>query len=47
MPQSEDLLAKLGVLSDSLDRIRLARGVVGKTSYVVGAGLLVFGGSCA
>jgi hypothetical protein len=41
-PQSiKGALEEAGISGESLDRIRLSRGVVGKTSYVAGAALLV------
>jgi hypothetical protein len=36
-------LEQVGINASSLDRIRLARGVVGKASYVAGAALLALG----
>jgi hypothetical protein len=36
-------LEGMGVSAESLDRIRLARGFVGKASYVAGTALLVLG----
>ena len=39
-----EALNQAGVNAAALDRIRLARGVVGKTSYVAGAAILVIGG---
>jgi len=35
-----DALQQIGINSSSLDRIRLARGVVGKSSYVAGAAIV-------
>ncbi len=34
MPGLQETLSKIGVSAESLDRIRLAHGVVGKSSYV-------------
>ena len=39
--QVKDALGKAGINASSLERIRLARGVVGKATYV--AGIAVFG----
>jgi len=39
-----DALEQTGINTSTLDRIRLARGVVGKASYVAGAAILVLGG---
>jgi hypothetical protein len=36
-------LRQVGINSSSLDRIQLARGVVGKSSYVAGAAILALG----
>jgi hypothetical protein len=46
VPFPEDVrntLRQAGVNTASLDRIRLARGVVGKASYVVGAAIIGLG----
>jgi hypothetical protein len=37
-------LDQSGINASSLDRIRLARGVIGKTSYVAAAAVLALGG---
>jgi hypothetical protein len=42
MPDIRKILEESGFKVDGLDRIRLARGVVGKSSYVAGAAMLVF-----
>ncbi len=46
MPIPEPIQSALegaGISASALDRIRLARGLVGKTSYVAGVALLVLG----
>jgi hypothetical protein len=42
MPDIRKILEESGFKVEGLDRIRLARGVVGKSSYVAGAAMLVF-----
>ncbi len=44
MNSIREALEQAGVNAATLDRIRLARGVVGKTSYVAAAAILVIGG---
>jgi uncharacterized membrane protein len=39
-PSVKQILEAVGVSESSLDRIRLAQGVVGKSSYVAGKALL-------
>ena len=39
----QDTLRQVGVSSSTLDRIKLARGLVGKTSYVAGAAIIALG----
>lgn len=38
-----DVLQRAGISAETLDRIRLARGVVGKSSYVAAAAILALG----
>jgi len=40
LPDIQQILSKAGVNAETLDRVRLAQGVVGKSSYVAGAALL-------
>lgn len=42
-PNVRELLESAGISANSLDRIRLARGVVGKASYVAAAALVGLG----
>jgi hypothetical protein len=39
----QDTLRQVGVSTATLDRIKLARGLVGKTSYVAGAAIIALG----
>ena len=40
MPPESDILSRLGISSKTLDRVRLARGVVGNTTYAIVAAFL-------
>ena len=40
MASTDDLLSKIGISEGALDRVRLAQGVVGKSSYVAFAALI-------
>lgn len=42
--QVKEALGTVGISGESLDRIRLARGFVGKASYVAGVALIALGG---
>jgi hypothetical protein len=40
LPDVQDILSKVGINAETLDRIRLAQGVVGKSSYVAATAIL-------